>query len=66
MCFLFPQDALTEKLKEQQELDKKLTKLARELECYERACREEEVKYIQEYYEKRKVEDREFHEEVAC
>lgn len=55
---------LSEKLKEQQEFDKRLSKLCKHLDHLERAKREEEIPYIEQGYKKKMEEEAEFHEQV--
>ncbi|KAJ0243164.1 Eukaryotic translation initiation factor 3 subunit A [Hirschfeldia incana] len=54
--------ALTEQLKERQEMEKKLQKLARTMDYLERAKREEAAPLIEAAYQRRLVEEREFYE----
>jgi len=56
-------EAMTERLKEQQELERKMTKMAKQLDHLERARREEEAPYLEEAYKKRTEEDRKLYEE---
>lgn len=51
------QQAMEEKMKEQQEMERKLAKAGRILDHFERARREEEGPYLEEAYKKRLVED---------
>ena len=60
---MFPhpvQEALSERLKEQQELERKLAKMGKQLDHFERARREEEVPYIMQAHEQRMTEDKVF------
>lgn len=57
------QNVLTEKLKEQQELDRRLQKLAKQMDHLERAKREEEFPFIEELHANNLVEDKDFYEE---
>ncbi|KAF2561782.1 hypothetical protein F2Q70_00017205 [Brassica cretica] len=54
--------ALTEQLKERQEMEKKLQKLAKTMDYLERAKREEAAPLIEAAYQRRLVEEREFYE----
>lgn len=55
-------DVISEKLKEQADLERKLAKLAKQMDHLERARREEEVPYLQAAYSSRMEEDRAAHE----
>ncbi|KAJ3676233.1 hypothetical protein LUZ60_003645 [Juncus effusus] len=55
--------ALSEQLKERQEMEKKLQKLAKTMDYLERAKREQEAPLIKEAFVKRQDEERVFHEE---
>ncbi|RWW32945.1 hypothetical protein GW17_00002348 [Ensete ventricosum] len=54
--------ALSEQLKERQELEKKLQKLAKTMDYMERAKREEEAQLIEQAFQQRLVEEKIFHE----
>ncbi|KAL0730747.1 hypothetical protein Bca4012_026841 [Brassica carinata] len=54
--------ALSEQLKERQEMEKKLQKLAKTMDYLERAKREEAAPLIEAAYQRRLVEEREFYE----
>ncbi|XP_068638021.1 eukaryotic translation initiation factor 3 subunit A-like [Aristolochia californica] len=54
--------ALTEQLRERQEMEKKLQKLAKTMDYMERAKREEEAPLIEAAYQKRLEEERSLHE----
>ncbi|KAG9453870.1 hypothetical protein H6P81_006774 [Aristolochia fimbriata] len=54
--------ALTEQLRERQEMEKKLQKLAKTMDYMERAKREEEAPLIEAAYQKRLEEERNLHE----
>ncbi|XP_010541009.1 PREDICTED: eukaryotic translation initiation factor 3 subunit A isoform X2 [Tarenaya hassleriana] len=54
--------ALSEQLKERQEMEKKLQKLAKTMDYLERAKREEAAPLIEAAYQRRLVEERELHE----
>ncbi|XP_068668190.1 eukaryotic translation initiation factor 3 subunit A-like [Aristolochia californica] len=54
--------ALTEQLRERQEMEKKLQKLAKTMDYMERAKREEEAPLIEAAYQKRVEEERNLHE----
>lgn len=54
--------ALSEQLKERQELEKKLQKLAKTMDYMERAKREEEAQLIEQAFQQHLVEERIFHE----
>ncbi|KAJ0250280.1 Eukaryotic translation initiation factor 3 subunit A [Hirschfeldia incana] len=56
------QMAITEQVKERQEMEKKLQKLARTMDYLERAKREEAAPLIEAAYQRRLVEEREFYE----
>ncbi|CAG7862537.1 unnamed protein product [Brassica rapa] len=56
------QMALTEQVKERQEMEKKLQKLAKTMDYLERAKREEAAPVIEAAYQRRLVEEREFYE----
>ncbi|KAG2331515.1 hypothetical protein Bca4012_018920 [Brassica carinata] len=56
------QRALTEQVKERQEMEKKLQKLAKTMDYLERAKREEAAPLIEAAYQRRLVEEREFYE----
>jgi len=58
------EDALQEQIKERQEAEKKLQRLAKQLDHLERAKREEEAPLLAQAYEDQKVSDREYHEET--
>ena len=63
------QMALTEQVKERQEMEKKLQKLAKTMDYLERAKREEAAPLIEAAYQRRLVEEREFYEreqQVKC
>jgi translation initiation factor 3 subunit A len=51
-------------LKEQQELERKVIRLAKNMDHLERARREEEVPYLEEAYKKQMEEDKSLHEEL--
>ena len=51
------QQAMEEKMKEQQEMERKLAKAGRILDHFERARREEEGPYLEEAYKKKLVDD---------
>ncbi|CAA6658654.1 unnamed protein product [Spirodela intermedia] len=55
--------ALSEQLKERQEMEKKLQKLARTMDYMERAKREEEAPLIEAAYQQRLVEEQILHEQ---
>ncbi|MEW5311497.1 MAG: hypothetical protein WDW38_003207 [Sanguina aurantia] len=57
------QEVMSERAKEQQELERKLVKMGRQLDHLERAKREEEVPFILAAYEVRQTEDKANHEE---
>ncbi|XP_042469824.1 eukaryotic translation initiation factor 3 subunit A-like [Zingiber officinale] len=54
--------ALSEQLKERQELEKKLQKLAKTMDYMERAKREEEAQLIEQAFQQRLVEEKLLHE----
>ncbi|XP_047340607.1 eukaryotic translation initiation factor 3 subunit A-like [Impatiens glandulifera] len=54
--------ALTEQLRERQEMEKKLQKLAKTMDYLERAKREEAAPLIEAAFQRRLVEERELHE----
>lgn len=54
--------ALSEQLKERQEMEKKLQKLAKTLDYLERAKREEAAPLIEASYQRRLVEEQVLHE----
>eukprot|EP00955_Chlamydomonas_euryale_P021614 228315-Chlamydomonas_euryale.AAC.1 len=54
---------MSERLKEQQEMERKLAKAAKQLDHFERARREEEVPLLNQLYAQRMEEDRAMHEE---
>ncbi|THU67772.1 hypothetical protein C4D60_Mb05t28220 [Musa balbisiana] len=54
--------ALSEQLKERQDLEKKLQKLAKTMDYMERAKREEEAQLIEQAFQQRLVEEKIFHE----
>lgn len=56
-------EALTEQLKERQELERKLARLTKQMDHFERAKREEEVPLLEEAFKIRKVEDEVYHKE---
>jgi len=58
------QEALSERLKEQQELERKVIRLAKNMDHLERARREEEVPYLEASYKKQMEEDQILHEEL--
>ncbi|WOL16202.1 eukaryotic translation initiation factor 3 subunit A [Canna indica] len=55
--------ALSEQLKERQELEKKLQKLAKTMDYMERAKREEEAQLIEQAFQQRLVEEKILHEQ---
>lgn len=55
--------ALSEQLKERQEMEKKLQKLARTMDYMERAKREEEAPLIEAAYQQRLAEEQILHEQ---
>jgi len=75
---LFPQEnlttqtlielALSEQLKERQEMEKKLQKLAKTMDYMERAKREEEAPLIEQAFQQRLVEEKILHEreQLVC
>lgn len=60
--------ALSEQLKERQDLEKKLQKLAKTMDYMERAKREEEAQLIEQAFQQRLVEEKIFHEheQLVC
>jgi len=56
-------EALTEQLKGRQELERKLAKLTKQMDHFERAKREEEVPLLLESHKTRMVEDEVYHKE---
>lgn len=56
-------EALSERLKEQQEMERKLAKIAKQLDHLERARREEEIPYLEAAYKARLEQDKQLHEE---
>lgn len=57
------QEALSERLKEAQELERKLARLAKTMDHLERARREEEASYLEAAYQDRLQKDKDYHEE---
>jgi len=57
------QEARIERLKELQEMERKLARTAKQLDHFERARREEEVPLLEQAYEQQKVDDKIYHEE---
>lgn len=55
--------ALSEQLKERQEMEKKLLKLAKTMDYLERAKREEEAPLIEHAFQQRLVEEKIVHEQ---
>ena len=60
--------ALSEQLKERQELEKKLQKLAKTMDYMERAKREEEALLLEQAFQQRLVEEKILHEreQLVC
>ena len=58
------QDVVAERLKEQADLERKLTRLAKSMDHLERARREEEAPYVEEAYKRRAEEDSRLQEEM--
>lgn len=60
--------ALSEQLKERQEMEKKLQKLAKTMDYLERAKREEEAELIESAFQQRLIEERVLHEheQLVC
>eukprot|EP00878_Enallax_costatus_P027392 GHUV01029477.1.p1 GENE.GHUV01029477.1~~GHUV01029477.1.p1 ORF type:complete len:148 (-),score=58.55 GHUV01029477.1:181-624(-) len=57
------QEAYQERLKEAQELERKLARLAKTMDHLERARREEEAPYLEAAYQDRLAQDKAYHEE---
>lgn len=57
------QEAYQERLKEAQELERKLARLAKTMDHLERARREEEAPYLEAAYQDRLVQDKTYHEQ---
>ncbi|KAF6256090.1 eukaryotic translation initiation factor 3a [Scenedesmus sp. NREL 46B-D3] len=57
------QEALSERLKEAQELERKLARLAKNMDHLERARREEEAPLLEAAYQARLTDDKTFHEQ---
>lgn len=57
------QEAYQERLKEAQELERKLARLAKTMDHLERARREEEAPYLEAAYQDRLAQDQAYHEE---
>ena len=58
------EDAIKEQIKERQEMERKLVRLAKSMDHLERAKREEEVPLIEAAYKEKMVEDEKFHKEL--
>mmetsp|Transcript_33886 Transcript_33886/g.95996 ORF Transcript_33886/g.95996 Transcript_33886/m.95996 type:complete len:1014 (-) Transcript_33886:241-3282(-) len=56
-------EALTEQLKERQELERKLARLTKQMDHFERAKREEEVPLLEEAYKQQMIDDEVYHKE---
>lgn len=60
------QDALQEQIRERQDMEKKLNKLAKQLDHFERAKREEEAPLIEEHYRKMLERDQEYLQRIQA
>jgi translation initiation factor 3 subunit A len=60
---LLMEEALSEQLKERQEMERKLQKLSKTMDHLERAKREEERPLIEEAYHKRLQDDESFYQQ---
>jgi translation initiation factor 3 subunit A len=58
------QNVLSEREKEKTEMERKLARMAKQLDHLERARREEEVPYLAAFYKQREEEDRQIHEQL--
>ena len=58
------EDAIKEQIKERQEMERKLMRLAKMMDHLERAKREEEVPLIEAAYKVKMAEDEKFHHEM--